>query len=499
MTADFFGRSKATLARWDRDLRIDLSTAPGIQFGLYCENAGPIGHFVIYLGGPDGSHTKVAPIPTAPGWNTISVSKSEMVAEGKAPDWAEIRTMSIVATKASVGVGTFHIASLAVMEPDPMISLTRRADHDCIDLKRGSVIPGTLLNSVYSLNTRFGLISLAPDRVVGLSRVGQLGSNVRVLLTDGQIITGSMKDPRVRLAMTIGEEMDVSVRRVRGCSYKISPAKPAHRPIDTPMVVIGDSRISLGREPEIGFTLRTVHGDVSLTADVPASIEAIDGAANTWRVAFRDGSLLVGELAPPTFAAKLYIDPAAPLETTIDMRQVVRILWPRPEPIVAGAVAVAYLDGDQKVVGRFGQEALTFKDGFGPTPIPASEIISLTFSRIDMGAVTAELWSDVRLKGRLVDKTIAFALLGDGATLHLQVDKILSISNTGVLPSGRFAAKIERLIRKLDSGNPAQRLAARGELIRSGAAAAPVLHKHLGNASNATIRQQVREILAKIQ
>ena len=222
-------------------------------------------------------------------------------------------------------------------------------------------------------------------------------------------------------------------------------------------------------------------------------------AANTWRVAFRDGSLLVGELAPATFAAKLYIDPAAPLETTIDMRQVVRILWPRPEPIVAGAVAVAYLDGDQKVVGRFGQEALTFKDGFGPTPIPASEIVSLTFSRIDIGAVTAELWSDVLLKGRLVDKTIAFALLGDGATLHLQVDKILSISNTGVLPSGRFAAKIERLIRKLDSGDPAQRLAARGELIRSGAAAAPVLHKHLGNASNATIRQQVREILAKIQ
>jgi len=485
-----------TTARWRRKLPLDLTGRPAVQIDVFCKDPAAVRPLRVSL--HDANRQVVAEIiaPLKSGWKTITVARPEPADEAAGSRWASVAAIEIAAETAANAEAVLGVTDLRIVGPDPLISLTRLGENDCIDLRHGAIVPGKLHDRPYTLTTRFGRITFAPEHVVGLRPTREGGSRVRVLLTDGQVFSGTLADPTIRLTMTIGEVMELPIQRIRQAAYRITEAKPLHVRCGRPTAVFSDSRVMFDVAEDFRFVLGAAHGELSLPPDALTRLEADADRPNRWRAVLRNGSVLSGALAPAAIAATVKLPGDRVLPVRISTAQVRRFRWLTPAKAPADATTVKLVD-DERLYGRLDTETLAIKAQFGLEDVPVSDIVSMTLSPIDTGLATVNLWGDKVVRGRLLDKTVPFALIGVDLKLQVKADRIRSITTGGALSTRQFAAKIRRLIRNLDSADESERRAAFDELVRTGAAAVPLIRENLGDP-NPAIRQRLLEILARI-
>ena len=113
---------------WDRRVTLDLSAAEGIHFQVLCRDASPVSYFSIYFQSGDGwYHASFFP-ESSSGWNTISIPKTEMVAEGTPAGWAHIKAIRLSAWRGREQDTEFYFANLrktGVLGADAGVAIVR--------------------------------------------------------------------------------------------------------------------------------------------------------------------------------------------------------------------------------------------------------------------------------------------------------------------------------------------------------------------------------------
>ncbi|MFW6146304.1 MAG: hypothetical protein ACOC7R_03115 [Planctomycetota bacterium] len=493
---DFVDRPALEVARWRRSLKIDLTGHLGVRLDVYCDEPARLKRINLALLDEQGLTVARGSVAPLPGWNTLAATTLSTMDPPTAERWAAIEAVELTVHPARRVNVRPAIADLRVIGPDPLISLLRLPDRDCLTPRRGEMLTGAIRNETFRVNTLFGPVALPAEQVVGLETTDAGRSSVRVLLTDGQVVSGTLMDPTVRFELTPGELVGLPIGRVRQCAFRLSPRRPAYPAPQAPVARVGEGRIALRFAEAFRFVLDTPHGPVALAPELLARLEATGDGSRRWKATLRSGSALIGTPAEPAVTATWRVGPGTERPVTLTAGHVRQFRWPVAiEP--PAAAAEARLADDQVLYGQIAQPALTLKGGFGAEAVDVDDVVTLALSSIDRGMATLTLHGGQTKRAPLLDKTVAFRLLPDGPTVPLRVDRLLSIDTAGAQSAGAFEARIDRLVRDLDAPGETDRRDARRELIRIGPSAAPLLRQRLGTP-NPIIRRALLEILAEI-
>ncbi len=494
LPCDFVSHPAMKVARWQRALKVDLTGRPGVRVDLYCRAPDGLERIELALLDEHGRPVARGSVAPRPGWNTLAATAPTPMDPATAERWAAIASLQVSVHPARRVSVAPAIADLRVIGPDPLISLVRLEGHDCITPRHGERLTGAIRTETFRVNTLFGPVDLPAARVVGLETVTVGDSGVRVLLTDGQVVSGALTDTMLRFELTGGELMLLPVGRLRQCAFAISPHRPAWAAPQGPVARIGGGRLAVRLAEDWRFALQTPHGTIALPAELLARIEAME--SGRWKATLRSGSVLIGTPAEPSIAATWLAGPEDERPITVTTAHVRQLRWPVTiEPPTAAAEA--RLADDQVLYGQIDQPTVTVKGEFGAEAVDVDDIVAADFSTVHRPMATLTLYGARTKRAAVLDETVAFRLLPDGPALPLRVDRLVSIHTAGAQSRRQFTARIDRLVRDLDAPDEADRRQAHRELLRIGPAAAPLLRQRLGNP-NAVIRRTLLEILADL-
>ncbi|NQU74890.1 MAG: hypothetical protein HQ546_01080 [Planctomycetes bacterium] len=426
MPCNFVGKTTLQGQRWEKTVVLDLTKHPGVRFEIYCppNSLIPAVSFSLGSAGKWGVKTlKKEGLST--GWNIIRIRKAEMDVEGDSPNWAAIRTIRVSVERLGEVNTAFYLAEVRSLQADTMAPLDRQADADRVVLKDGVVLTGSILNDGYSIITMFGKTRLPAMCVLGLKAAGRSDTGVQLVLTDGQILNGTLTETDISLIRPGGEAVNIPFNSIGQFAYRLSPLRPEQALPADPAIIAGDSRVTYTAD-DLHMTLQTAHGQIDLAPADLAQIELTDGKH---RVLFRNGSTLTGTLGPDVFRAQINVgkpicEPGNPI--TIETRRISRFSWPVNVEIPSG-VTVVNLRGDDLVIGQITDSAITIKTDLGAVPVDLADVLSIAMNPIDIGRAVVKLWGVSSVEGRLLEKTINFAIEPGGVKVAVQSAEIVSI------------------------------------------------------------------------
>ncbi len=123
-----FRNTKAERASWDRKVKLDLTSARGVQFEVLCRDASPVSYFSFYFQSGDGWYQKTFFPESAGGWTTVTVDKADMRPEGNPAGWGQIETIRISAWRGRDADTEFYLRDLresGVLGVDVSVAILR--------------------------------------------------------------------------------------------------------------------------------------------------------------------------------------------------------------------------------------------------------------------------------------------------------------------------------------------------------------------------------------
>jgi len=89
--------TKIERASWDREVKLDLGSARGVQFKILCRDASPVRYFSLYFQSGEGWYRATFFPESAGEWNTITIDKAATATEGNPAGWGQIRALRLSA------------------------------------------------------------------------------------------------------------------------------------------------------------------------------------------------------------------------------------------------------------------------------------------------------------------------------------------------------------------------------------------------------------------
>lgn len=171
-TCNFAG-TKFERASWDLKTTLDLSTAQGIQFQVFCPDPSPVSYFGFYLKSGEGWYSGTF-APDVPGkWGTVRVDKIDMRVEGKPAGWNKIDGVRISGWRGTDQDASLFVANIGYIPSESPIAVVwgewagQQLPEEARVISESVRLTATLLaGSGFS----FGLISdasLTPEALAG--------------------------------------------------------------------------------------------------------------------------------------------------------------------------------------------------------------------------------------------------------------------------------------------------------------------------------------------
>ncbi|MCX5684280.1 MAG: family 10 glycosylhydrolase [Planctomycetota bacterium] len=120
-----FSGTKFERASWDRKVQLDLSDCRGLTFKMFCRDASPVSHFVLYLQSGGGWYTASFGPSEKGKWCTVAIDKDEMHIEGKPAGWEAIQTIRLSAWRGGNADTEFYVSDFALAGEGARIAIIR--------------------------------------------------------------------------------------------------------------------------------------------------------------------------------------------------------------------------------------------------------------------------------------------------------------------------------------------------------------------------------------
>ena len=372
------------------------------------------------------------------------------------------------------------------------IDLDRSGTADSVQLKNGDSIQGKIGNPEFLLKSLHGELKLPADQVVGFLSVPGRGGQVRAVLVNGQVITGSLSEGALKLALATGGELKIPYDRIGQCTYRITKTKPEDSPFTDPLILLRNGDRLAFDPARLKCVLQTRHGPVALAGKDLVEVRLSHEANGVHRAVFLNGSTLGGLLTPDKIALPLRLGPQ--LDIPRDMVLGLRFA---EENTDAGDLTQIQLSNEDELIGRLVDESYALATDFGDIPVRPANILGMAFSRTDPGMVAVTMWDGkTTLRGRLKQKTLRFAV-EPGPELDVHIGQIVSLYCPAPLPPDKIVADVKKLVARLSSSSYKDREEAQEALIRMGRSIVPLLKKYTDD-TDPEVRQRIRVVLDKL-
>lgn len=112
-------------ACWEREVSLDLSADPGVQFQFFCPDAAPVTGFTFYLKSGDGWYAGEFEHPDPNVWTHVRIRKSDTRIEGQPGGWRHIEKLRIVAWRGDDANTVFYLADLGAIPGRAPVAIIR--------------------------------------------------------------------------------------------------------------------------------------------------------------------------------------------------------------------------------------------------------------------------------------------------------------------------------------------------------------------------------------
>jgi len=404
------------------------------------------------------------------------------------------------------------------------LELFRGEGTDVVRLRSGELIRGTVLSEALNLDSEFGPRKLAVKDF--LSLFTSLDGSCRVALATGEILSGRVKEPALRLKLASGGELEIPFTHIAKFGRKLSPIKEppaegAEKPDPAPaepsperivftepvFVLRGGDRV-VGTLEQAQLSARTLYGDLTFPTAAFKLIKFPLGELRAPIFELKDGTQVCGYLGAEPLTVKLKgggsvkLEPGRIQAICFEPNDEIASFEAPEKPadakpnettppkaecflnMVNGDVLAASLDCPEGI--------LVLESPFGVQRFPQAEIAALQYKPEAFREVRVLLWDHSVLPGKLTG-TALNVTLASGGKVAVPHGAIAGFNNSLPASSPELAAKVDALIPKL--GDPDQKV--REETLRAlvelGSGTRLALLKHWNDA-DAEIRTRVREV-----
>ncbi len=386
------------------------------------------------------------------------------------------------------------IVNMKVRGGEAGIELDRNTRADVALLGAKQPVYGTVANKRYTLNTRFGEYEIPADRMVGMAAASGEGDEMLALLSDGQVVRGSLGDQVLRLRLRSGGELKIPFGKMRQWSYRITEDRPEEFDFDGPYVVLNDgSRLAVGAE-ELDLSLLTRHGKVPLNHEALCEVVLRDEESDAHYALFRNESRLAGLVMHEDLSLKLRLGKTS---AALSRDRVAKIEF-APEADEVAAPARCVLSNGDTLRGVLGGEAIALETPYGELDLESPTVRAVTVTNKPRpGSATVELWDGSVLRGRLSEARVRFTLT-PGPELKLHVAQIKQIVRTQALPPEEVRKRVEKLVARLGAESYQDRQAATKKLVEMKADIVPLLRYYLRTSKDPEVRNRIDKVIDKL-
>ena len=371
------------------------------------------------------------------------------------------------------------------------IELERSGTSDTVVLRNGDSIFGRITNKEFTIEAFYGTLKLPAEEVIGFAAVPGREDLVRAVLVGGQVITGQLTSGRLIFSLPTGGGLEVPFAKLAQCSYQVSKSKPDETPLTDPLIMLrtGDR---LAFDPALlKCSFMTRHGKIDLVGKDLLAIRLQQAEGGVHRAVFLNGSTLAGLLQPEKIVLPLRLGPK--LDIARDMILSIRFAEETRED---SSLAAVYLSNEDQLFGRLVDKEYTVTTEFGTVKIKPANVVAMSFEKRDPSQVVISLWNESKLRGRLEQKSLRFAI-DPGPELDLHVGHIVGLSCPEALPPDEVVKQVKKYIAMLSAASYKDREEAQEALIRMGKSIVPLLRKHVKDP-DPEVRQRVGVILEKL-
>lgn len=160
-------------ATWDAMVKLDLTTARGVQFQFYAPPTAAISYFSVYMHSGNGWYATQFGPDEVGAWTTVSIDKSQTQIEGQPAGWGSIDTIRVSAWRGKDENASFYLANLGAVGTEAPLMVVRGESAAAAAPSEAESIRGfakTMTKTLDSLGLAYGVISdldVTPARLQG--------------------------------------------------------------------------------------------------------------------------------------------------------------------------------------------------------------------------------------------------------------------------------------------------------------------------------------------
>ena len=410
------------------------------------------------------------------------------------------------------------------------LELFRGETGDAVKLKTGELLSGTLQNKTLTLAGEFGEKAIPAQDL--LCCFGILDGAFRMVLSNGEILTGKLQEPALQLKLRGGSELSIPLAQVAKYGRRVPAPAPAAAkkdeggegalPQDTeaggeqfvfsePIFMLRGGDRLIGKLLQPKLTVRTLYGELSIGVEALRKIVFPSPDQRIPLFELANGSLFSGLLADSKLDVRtmdgktVRLDPGRLEALYFQPEEEMGMTPKKADPAVPAPKIDAAPRGEPRlklVNGDFLKGTLQGESGVLPleTPFGVQRVGAAQIKRLRLRPGTARgvrvtLWDGATLPGVLPKDDLAFRTFS-GTVLAIPIQMVVAYSAPLALPPAKELEEVEQMIAKLGDPEPAARDAAHRELSRQGTSIQGVLVKNWKHADLET-RNRVRMIFGR--
>ena len=374
---------------------------------------------------------------------------------------------------------------------DGDIEILRGESFDVAEMRGGDLMKGTLKEKSWKLNTFYGPVELAADKIIGLINIGESRPRQLLVTVDGQIFGGGLDRQTVELELSSGQVTKLPLSQITRLGYRKRAGEPEEWTFDKPTILLRSGERITVQMPIEDIAVMTRYGLLKLK---PASISSIafqNDENGVHEIYLTDGSKFAGLAVLENFDMKLAdsVEQAVKFPTSAIARLQFSTRIDDADDSTPGLklanedLLVANLTGEYKLDTAF--DTLTLK---------GDQIKSILHSKTSPLDVMVRLWDDSSFSGQLQASELT-CLLKSGIALRVPVALVAQYSQPQPKPADTMIDRVKLIVEKLNADDWKVRDDAQKQLTGMGTPIAPIL-KQLRGDQPPEAQQRIDDILA---
>lgn len=337
---------------------------------------------------------------------------------------------------------------------------------DVVELRGGDQLKGNLKETSFKLQTFYGNVELAVDKVIGLINAGEFRPRQLVVTKDGEVFGGKLDKDTLTLELSSGQVTQIPLSQISRVGYRKRGAEPEEWTFEKPVVLMrtGD-RIGV-QMPVMDIDISTRYGPLKIRA---ASIAAVNFQAEehgVHEVFLTDGSKFAGLVNAEMFEMKLSGEGPEQIvkfpASSIRRLQMARA----PEPAGEDEEAIMNLANEDQLVGALAG-TLKLDTAFSTITLNAAEVKRLVHTPGSPSDVQVVLWDETSVSGQLQEQQLAIDLKS-GVQIKVPVALVEDYEQPRPKPSQAAIDTIKQLVAELSAEDGTKRDAAQEKLTSMG-------------------------------